>query len=311
MIQLEKVTKKFGPTVAVDEISLSIKEGEIVGLLGPNGAGKTTTVRMIAGVLPTTSGKILIDGKDLEGNDREIKKKIGYLPEDNPLYDELTVEEYLKLWADLKGVEAKKDTLRFVIEKANLASVYYRPIAQLSKGFRQRVGLAQAILAQPEILLLDEPTEGLDPNQRREIHSLVKFLGKERTVIICSHVLPEVARMCNRVIIIHQGKVVADGKPHQLSRLSGNEQIVEVEIAGAGVLADLKKLAGITQVSEEKGKATKGKYFVLKSNLKEDLRPAILELVKKKHWQLWTILRKEAELEEIFAQLTKAEANNE
>ncbi|HUW21945.1 MAG TPA: ABC transporter ATP-binding protein [Candidatus Bathyarchaeia archaeon] len=308
MINLDKVAKRFGSTLAVDRVSLKIQEGEIVGFLGPNGAGKTTTIKLIAGILPPSQGQVLIDNLNYENSGSEIRKKIGYLPENNPLYEELTVEEYLKLWLSVKALESveEKEALRFVVRNANLAEVYYRPISQLSKGFRQRVGLAQAILAQPEILLLDEPTEGLDPNQRREIHQLIKGLGKNRTVIICSHVLPEVVKMCNRVIVIHQGKIVADDTPENLGRLRGGKQYFEVEVSGPKINRQLfKELSYVVGVEEIKKKDVKGKYFVIETGTESDIRPAIISLVKKYDWQLWTLFRRQLDLEDIFAQLTK------
>ncbi|MBN1262760.1 MAG: ABC transporter ATP-binding protein [Candidatus Pacebacteria bacterium] len=306
MIQLQHVTKQFGQAVAVEDFSLKIGEGEIIGFLGPNGAGKTTTIRMMAGVLPPSKGKVIIDGKQLIQKSQSIKTKIGYLPENNPLYEELTVEEYLKFWLKVKGIfpAEQKKALSFVIKGTGLGPVYYRLIGELSKGFRQRVGLAQAILSRPQILLLDEPTEGLDPNQRREMHALIKELGKRKTVIICSHVLSEVTRMCNRLVIIHRGKLVADGSPDSLSKAASGQQIIEVELTGNKILSQIKGLSGVDEVVEDKARGENGQYLVVKSADKKDLRPAIFSLVKKNRWQLWTLVKKQIEIEDIFAQLT-------
>ena len=193
MIELKKVVKRFDQVTALDGLSFTVKKGEIVGLLGPNGAGKTTTLRVLAGVLPISQGKILVNRQPLDKVIRQLKEKIGYLPENNPLYEEMTVEEYLYFWAEIKGLdrEAQSRAINLVINQTGIGEVYYRLIGNLSKGYRQRVGLSQAILTRPEILLLDEPTEGLDPNQRQQIRKLIKQLGKNRTVIVSSHVLSE------------------------------------------------------------------------------------------------------------------------
>ena len=213
MIEVRGLKKRFGQVKALDGLSFKIGRGEIVGLLGPNAAGKTTTLNILAGVLPPSGGQVLIDGQDLEENPLGLKQKIGFLPENNPLYEEMLVEEYLRFWAEVKGLDkaGQKQALDFVIKNCDLKSVLGRPISELSKGFRQRIGLSQAILIKPEILLLDEPTEGLDPNQRREISGLIKALGKNRTVIISSHVLSELEKIVDRMIIINKGKLVAEG----------------------------------------------------------------------------------------------------
>ena len=300
MIQLKRIVKRFGPITALDELSFTIKKGEIVGLLGPNGAGKTTTLRIIAGILPPSQGEVLINHQTLSQANGEWKKLIGYLPENNPLYEELTVEEFLKFWARLKGLDklGQQRAINFVVKSTGLAEVYYRPINELSKGFRQRVGFSQAILTKPEILLLDEPTEGLDPNQRREIRQLIKKLGRHRTVVVSSHILSEVAQIANRIIIIHQGRVVGDDTPENLKHLKTGRVQIEVEIKGQKVLEDLRKLSGIFKVEE-----ISPHRFLLES--KEDLRAKIFSLAKDKNWTLLTMFKKELELEEIFSQLTQ------
>lgn len=235
MIKLVDISKKFLGKTVVSNLNLSVGKGEIVGLLGPNGAGKTTTIRMITGTLPPSSGQIFIDGEDLSEHE-EKKSLIGYLPENNPLYENLTVEEHLRFWADVKQLTHPSgsgqaiengELIERAVKNLSLESVYYRPIAELSKGFKQRVGLSQALLSDPSILLLDEPTEGLDPNQRREIHELVLGLGQDRTVIVCSHVLSEINKMCSRVLIIHQGQLVADGTVKKITE-SGKFSLEDV-----------------------------------------------------------------------------------
>ena len=284
----------------VKDVNLTIRQGEIVGLLGPNGAGKTTTLRMIAGVLPATKGSVVIDEQEMKKHGKDLKKMIGFLPEENPLYEEMTVEEYLRFWADIKGIPDQKKALDFVVKHAGISEVYYRRIAELSKGFRQRVGLSQAILSKPQILILDEPTEGLDPNQRQEIQKLIKSLGKKRTVIIASHVLSEVSKLCNRIIIIHKGKIVADDTAENLRKAKSKKQIIEAEIKGKRVISTLKSIKGVSKVSKRKND-----YFVLETSGKEDLRQEIFKTAVKKRWTLLTLLKKEMELEDIFAKLTK------
>lgn len=300
MITVSNLSKKFDRQYVVDNISLKISEGEIVGLLGPNGAGKTTTLRMITGVLPPTKGTIDIDDQYISQNP-VIKKRIGYLPENNPLYDDLTVEEFLKFWSRVKGIEKKagKDAIDFVVESCGIAEVYYRPISELSKGYRQRVGLSQAILTKPDILILDEPTEGLDPNQRQDIAKLILSLGKKRTVIISSHVLSEIARFSTRMIIINKGIVVADDTPEKLKNMKNSKQIVEVEIKGKDVLSTLKSIEGVTKVV-----TSKNNYFIVESGKKMDVREDIFNKAVVKKWTLLTLMQKERSLEDVFSQLT-------
>jgi len=301
MIIVKEVSKQFDRKLVVDGISLTIKQGEIVGLLGPNGAGKTTTLRMIAGVLPPTKGSIEIDGLDSKQKYNEVKKHIGFLPENNPLYDDLTVEEYLSFWTQIKGLgkEKKREAIDFVVEHCGIADVYYRPISELSKGYKQRVGLAQAILAKPEILILDEPTEGLDPNQRQDIAKLIQSLGKQRTVIISSHVLSEIAKLCNRMVIIHKGAIVADNTPDKLRSLKTRTQTVEVEIKGEKILENLRAIPDVVKVS----KVREG-YYSLEAKKNADIREAVFKTAVKKKWVLLTMIQKQRDLEDIFSRLT-------
>lgn len=302
MIQLDKVGKKFGSVTAVRSVSLTIKPGEIVGLLGPNGAGKTTTLRMIAGVIPPTSGQVTIDGKNFIDNEFELKARIGYLPENNPLYEELTVEEHLQFWAAMKHLTGseKNAAIKFAAEKTGITEVYYRLIGELSKGYRQRVGLAQAILDQPDILLLDEPTEGLDPNQRRDIQALLTALKKERTVIVSSHVLTEISKLAARIVIVSGGKVVGDDKVENLTKDKSGHQVVEVELTGRGVETALKKLKGVMTVTHAGGDS----YRVEAAGAK-DIRGEITKLAAEKKWTLLTIKAVERQLEDVFAELTE------
>ncbi len=297
MINFQNVSKNFDGLNVVKGINFEISEGQVVGLLGPNGAGKTTTLRMMTGVLPASKGTVSVDGLNpIESI--EIKKSIGYLPENNPIYDDMTVEEWLKYWNKIKQSESEVQ-ISTLVAKTGLQSVYYRPISELSKGYKQRVGLAQAMLGDPRVLVLDEPTEGLDPNQRSEIHGLIKDLGKKRTVVISSHILGEITKMCNRVMIMNQGQIAADGSPDQLISSAGGQQTVEVELKGTGIVTVLKAIKGVTEVSKDENK------YVLTVAGKKDIRLEVFEMAKAKKWELYELTRRQADLEEVFKQLTK------
>jgi ABC-2 type transport system ATP-binding protein len=299
MISLQSVSKHFNHLQVIKNIDFQISEGEIVGLLGPNGAGKTTTLKMITGVLPPSSGKITIDNRN-PIEDVSIRQTIGYLPENNPLYEEMTVAEWLNFWLNIKRLPENKHELDTIIKKTGLQSVYYRIIGELSKGFRQRTGLAQAMLGNPKILILDEPSEGLDPNQRKEIQTLVKELGSKRTVIISSHVLGEISKMCNRLMIMHQGKIVADGSPEELTAASGSQQIIEIEAKGNTIITSLKKIKGIAEVS----KLDSNRYQIAVEGSR-DLRLEIFKTAVKNKWELYELTKKQVELEDVFSKLTR------
>lgn len=224
MIEIKNLTKKFGQNLVLDSLSFTVAKGEVLGFLGPNGAGKTTTMKIITSFWPPTAGSVLIDGLDTVNNSLATRKKIGYLPETVPLYDDMRVFEYLKFVAQIRSLDKIKTKFRLkeVVSICGLAKVWRQPIDELSKGFRQRVGLAQAIIHEPEILILDEPTTGLDPNQIVEIRDLIKTIGREKTVIFCTHILSEVSATCDRVIIINNGKIAGQGSPKELIEKYGN-----------------------------------------------------------------------------------------
>lgn len=234
MIEVKNLTKKFGNNTILDDIEFSVKKGEILGFLGPNGAGKTTTMKIITSFWSPTEGTINIDGKNISENTINSRRKIGYLPETVPLYEDMQVYEYLKFVAEARGINKDeiKKRIREVIENCGLREVLKKPIEELSKGYRQRVGLAQAIMHNPEILILDEPTTGLDPNQIVEIRKLIKELGKEKTVIFSTHILGEVSAVCDRAIIINKGKIVGEGSPEELAKKAGGKEIIFVKIKG-------------------------------------------------------------------------------
>ncbi len=309
LLTLNSVTKSFDGLKAVDQISFSVDRGQVVGFLGPNGAGKSTTMRMITQYIEPEAGEILFDGVPLSAAGREAKKRIGYLAENNPLYGDMLVVEYLKFAAALRELEdkAQRDAIDEAVAATSIESVFYRPINQLSKGFRQRVGLAQAILHRPDLLILDEPTEGLDPNQRVEIRRLISALGRDRTVILSTHVLPEVQQTCSRLLIIHRGRIVADGTVEELvTRAEGSVEI-QVEASGADVTERLSRLAGVGGMTRRSAWGDRVALTVTASS-DEDLRPKIFELAKECGWTLYELHQERGNLEALFRQLTAEQA---
>jgi ABC-2 type transport system ATP-binding protein len=232
---VKNLTKRYGPHIAVDDVSFEVGSGEVVGFLGPNGAGKSTTMNILTGYLSSSEGDVLIDGDNILEKPEEIKAKIGYLPEHPPIYTEMTVREYLKFVCELKKVprDLIKERIEYGLETVGIADVQKRLIGNLSKGYRQRVGLAQALMGSPQILILDEPTAGLDPNQIIEIRDLITELGKDHTVILSSHILPEVSAVCKRVMIMHLGRVVADGEPSNLAAGIFDSNQITLQVAGS------------------------------------------------------------------------------
>ena len=297
MLKVQNITKKFGNTLALDNVSFEIDKGEVVGLLGPNGAGKTTCMRIITGFYFPDDGTVTVDGLNHAKNSTKIKSLIGYLPENNPLYPNLTVAEYLEFVGNLKGITDLKNEISSVVKKTYLQEVFFKEIATLSKGFRQRVGLAQALLGNPQILIMDEPTEGLDPNQREDIRKLIKEIGKERTVLLSSHVLDEVQKTCERVIIIAKGKIVADSPVKKLEM--GGETAVYLKVDGKGVQSALKTIKNVSKIE----KTEDGGYLVYTEG-DHDLRGEITKLATKNKWDLLEIYLKRKSLDEVFKELT-------
>jgi len=308
MIQIKNLTKKYGELKAVDDVTFDVHTGEILGFLGPNGAGKTTTVRIITCYMPPTSGWVVVDGLNVFENPLEVKKKIGYLPENAPLYSEMNVLDYLHFVMGLRGIpkELFNQRTKEMTEICGLESVIQRNIGELSKGFRQRVGLAQAMVHDPEILILDEPTSGLDPNQIAEIRSLIKELGKEKTVILCSHILPEVEATCGRVLIINEGKIVADGTPSELqSSFKGREKIyLELKTPLADVQTKLSNLEKVEKVEEITTNGDDLKKFAIECAQGVDLREKIFHLAVENNWILLEMRKEQVSLEDVFRQLT-------
>ncbi|MHA1568197.1 MAG: ABC transporter ATP-binding protein [Alphaproteobacteria bacterium] len=310
MINVRNLSKSYGQHLAVDDISFQVSAGEVVGFLGPNGAGKTTTMRMLTGFLGPNSGKIEIDGKPLPENPELAKAKIGYLPENNPLYEDMTVIEYLDFIAEMRGMKpaGRKEQIKRNLELYGLQEVASRDIGELSKGYRQRVGLAQASLNDPPIMILDEPTSGLDPNQIIEIRNLIKEIGKTKTVILSTHNLTEVEATCSRILIINEGKIVADDSPEALEK-KGTGAILHVWIKGEGDLkAKLAVLSGVFEVSEQEAEAG-WRRFALSIEHGADtaaIGEGVFEAAVAGGWKLAELHAEAVSLEDVFTQLTKA-----
>ena len=309
-IQVQGVNKSFGQFKAVQDLSFKIKKGEIVGFLGPNGAGKTTTMRLLTSYYTPDTGKILINGVDNAEHDLETRKSIGYLPENNPLYEDLLVSEYLSFIADLRGMKgsARKNNLEQTIEEAGLSEVFHRPISELSKGYHQRVGLAGAILHRPSILILDEPTEGLDPNQRISMRDLVKSLGVDRTVLVTTHIMQEVETTCERVLLINRGRLIADSPVEDILKLTPSLRRVYIEVQGVKVKDRLLQLESVESVDHLSSDQGRERYSINLSG-SEDARPHIYQLAIDNNWVLWELHEEQIKLEDVFQTLTVADEN--
>ena len=306
MIEVENVSKLFGNFRAVDGISFSIQTGEIVGLLGPNGAGKTTTMRMISGFLEPDSGTVKIDGLDVLKNPVETKRKIGYMPESAPMYSDMIVADYLKYIAEIEN-QNPAEKCRELAEVCGLKEVMHKNIGELSRGNRQRVGLAHALMGNPEILILDEPTSGLDPNQVLEVRSLIKQIGKTHTVIISTHILSEVEMLCGRVIIISGGKKVADSPTEELREHFGNSSEVQICVSGASTEEAEKIFRGINGVSKIHSSLNDGKIeFRISVEKNIEVRPELAKACVQNGLERFEMQQKKNSLEDVFRSLTSA-----
>ena len=310
MIEIQNVTKRYGKKVAVNQVSFTIKKGEILGFLGRNGAGKTTTMNILTGYISSSEGTVTVDGYDILQNPREVKKKIGYLPEQPPLYMDMTVDEYLDFACSIKGIHKnRKKHVQEISELVKITDVHNRLIKNLSKGYKQRVGLAQALVGTPEILILDEPTVGLDPMQILEIRNLIKELGKEHTIILSSHILPEVADVCERLVIINKGEIVAQDTLANLTKAVGETSRLSVRVAGAEreILDALKTIEGVRYV-ETSGSREEGAYdFVLESDRRCDIRIPMFHTLSNINAPILMLKTMDLTLEDIFLQLTTEE----
>ncbi|MDP8206229.1 MAG: ATP-binding cassette domain-containing protein [Candidatus Electryonea clarkiae] len=312
MIQIKNLSKHYGKFPAVDDISFDVADGEILGFLGPNGAGKTTTMKVITGYYPPTAGKITVEGIDVEEDSLATRQLIGYLPESNPLYHDLTVYEYLDLIAELRQIpkEKRKERIGQMTEITSITDRLGQVIGQLSKGYRQRVGIAQAMLHDPKILILDEPTIGLDPNQIVEIRSMIKDIGQHKTVILSTHILPEVQATCDRVVVIHEGKLKADSTMEELQRRFSGQPVIDLEIHGEGAedSEPFSRIHGIESVERLNDPEPNVVLLKLVVTADTDPRADIFRLCVEKNLTLLGMTREIRSLENIFQQLTKLDA---
>lgn len=308
MIEIKGVSKKFGTNLALDKISFSVKQGEVLGFLGPNGAGKTTTMKIITGFWQPSAGSVIVAGIDVAEDSLSVRQKIGYLPETVPLYDEMKVFEYLKFVAEARNIPKEKiiSRIKQVAESCSLQQVIGKSIEELSKGFRQRVGLAQAIMHNPDILILDEPTTGLDPNQIAEIRDLIKQVGKEKTVIFSTHILAEAQATCDRVVIINQGRIVGEGRPEDLAKsMNRSSYCLKVKGPRDSILLILRALPNIVKVELGEQEADDVYNYQLQPSPGMDVREQIAGRMADNNWLILEFSSQAASLEEVFRELTK------
>ncbi len=311
MIEAQSLSRKYGDFTAVDDVSFAVDEGEIVGILGPNGAGKTTTIRMITGFLPPSSGRVVVGGKDLFGDPIPARRQIGYLPENVALYNEMRVGEYLAYRAALEGMSRvdARQAIGDAVDRCLLSEVAQQIIGTLSKGYRQRVGLATAILHRPDVLVLDEPTVGLDPKQIVAIRELIRELGESRTLLLSTHILPEVELLCNRVLIIDRGRIIDQGTPDRLRERWRGNPVLKVTIKGAPAEAR-EVLRGLTGVLSCEAEGEEGGFRV-ECQAEADLREAVFHLAVARGWALLELAERKASLEDIFVRLTTRDVATE
>ena len=300
-VEVRNVVKKYGTQLALDNVSFDIENGQVLGFLGPNGAGKTTMMRIITGIIPANSGKVLVNGVDVMEDSLKVRERTGYLPENNPLYTDMYVREYLQFVAGLYKVADRKKRVGKLIEMTGLGSEQHKKIASLSRGYRQRVGLAQALINDPDVLILDEPTGGLDPNQIVEIRSLIAAAGKEKTVMLSTHIMQEVEAICDRIIIIKEGRIVANDSRENISRLSSmKKQSVSVEFDSDVEPGELMKIPGAEKVTR-----VKGRNWVIESSSDEDIRAGVFGFAVQKKIIVLSLQKEEKNLESIFQELTR------
>ncbi len=299
-VTVENLTKTYGAQRAVNDISFEAKAGQVLGFLGPNGAGKTTTMKILTSYIPQTEGRAVVCGYDVQQQPMEVRKCIGYLPEHNPLYLDMYVREYLKFIARLHKIRKAESRIDEMIELTGLQREQHKLIGALSKGYRQRVGLAQALMHDPDVLILDEPTSGLDPNQLADIRGLIRRLGEEKTVIFSTHIMQEVKAVCDRVIIINKGKLVADDSVEQLQASSESGTLITVEFDRKVSAKALEKLQGVRELRH-----LRGYRYQLLSSAEEDLRPGVFDFAVSENARLLELHREAFEMDEVFQRLTK------
>ncbi len=311
MIEIQNLTKRYGEIKAIEDVNFTVEKGEILGFLGPNGAGKTTTMNIITGYIPSTSGTVKVDGYDIMDQPREVKRRIGYLPELPPVYMDMTVTDYLDFSSSLKDVDKKvwKGQKDDIMELVKITHVQHRLIRNLSKGYRQRVGLAQSLVGAPDVLILDEPTVGLDPKQIIEIRKLIKALGKDHTIVLSSHILPEVSAVCERVVIINKGKIVAVDTPTELSKNLGNYSRFTITIAGPEkkVKESLQQIYGVKYM-EVQGKIKEDEFsYIVEADKEVDVRKPVFHKLAEQGYPILELKSLSMSLEDIFLQLTTEE----
>ena len=298
-ISVKNVTKKYGNQNALDKISFEIPKGEIVGFLGPNGAGKSTSMKIITCFIPQTNGEVKVCGLDVNEEPIKVKRKIGYLPEHNPLYLDMYVKEYLLFIARLHKVKSKKERVAEMIKSVGLEMEQHKKIGALSKGYRQRVGLAQAMLHNPEVLILDEPTSGLDPNQLVEIRELIKTFGKDKTILLSTHIMQEVEAICDRIIIINDGKIIADEKTSEIQSKVVKKQVIKVEFDTNVSRAKLNSITGVASAKE-----VSDKIWILESKSDRDIRKEISKFAQTNNLLVLAMQKEDESLENVFKELT-------
>jgi len=308
MLSVKGLNKKFGQVHAVNNLNFEVRKGEVFGFLGPNGAGKSTTMRIITCFIPQTSGTVQVDGIDTTDNNLEVRRKIGYLPESTPLYSDMTVREYLKFVGEVRNLRGSKLTSRTdeMFTVCGLTKMANRQIGKLSKGYRQRVGLAQAMIHNPDLLILDEPMSGLDPNQIIEIRHLIKKIGEEKTVIYCSHILSEVSATCDRILIIREGRIVASGTPGELTsgHKSGSHYTLRVKGEKSKIQSEISTIEGVSLL-ELSDASEPGWYEAqIQTNTKDDIGEPLFNCIVRNNWSLSELRRDQTSLEEVFTQLT-------
>jgi ABC-2 type transport system ATP-binding protein len=309
MISVSNLSKNFGEVKAVKNISFSVNKGEITGLLGPNGAGKTTTLRMLTCYLKPTSGTISVEGFNANDNPDEIRNIIGYLPESAPIYGDMIVYDYLDYIGRIRNIESKS-RIKDIAHICGLNEMMHKNVSELSKGYKQRVGLAHAMLSDPQILILDEPTSGLDPNQIIEIRKLIKEIGKEKTVILSTHILSEVEATCDRVIIIDKGDIVADNQTSELTSSKGGENQISIKVGKTGNSAlgsALRNIMGVKNVSIHDDKDLTS--AIITSGANEEIRPDVFKTIGEKGWILYEMIKESRSLENVFRELTRGDSN--
>lgn len=300
-IEVSGVKKIYGKQEALKDVSFSVGPGEIVGFLGPNGAGKSTMMKIITCFIPQTSGTVKVCGKDVVDEPMEVKKRIGYLPEHNPQYLEMYVKEYLEFVGGIYQIKNKKSRVQELVNLVGLGPEQHKKIQQLSKGYRQRVGLAQALLHDPDVLILDEPTTGLDPNQIIEIRNLIKEIGKKKTVIMSTHIMQEVEAICDRVIIINKGEIVADKQTQQIQQVQENVVVIKIEFDQAIDIKQLTQIKGVKNVRQREGHV-----YEVEATSKHDVRPKLFQFAVETGVQVLQLQQSEQHLEDVFHKLTKS-----